>query len=306
MKKIYVAGHTGMVGSAIVRKLERIGKFEIVTRTRQQLDLLNQSDVHHFLRSERPDYLFIAAAKVGGIHANNSLRCDFIYENLTIQNNLIYGAFKAGLEQLCFLGSSCIYPRDCPQPIKESYLLDGPLEKSNEPYAVAKIAGLKLCEALNAQHGTKYLTLMPTNLYGPNDNYDLLNSHFLPALIKKAHSAKENGENSLEVWGTGTPRRELLYVDDLADACVYFMEKVETEYMLNIGTGEDHTIREIAERVMSMVGLEGEIVFDTKKPDGTPRKLLDVSLANKNGWRHKTNIEDGFVETYADFVSKKL
>jgi GDP-L-fucose synthase len=273
--KIYVAGHRGMVGSAIVRNLESKGYRNILTRTHLELDLLNQQAVFEFLTVEKPDYLFLAAAKVGGIHANNTYRGQFIYENLAIETNLIHGAHLAEIQRLCFLGSSCIYPRDCPQPIKEEYMLTGPLEPTNEPYAIAKIAGIKLCEAYNQQYGRQYVSAMPTNLYGPNDSYDLANSHVLPALLRKVHEAKARGDKDLVVWGTGTPKREFLYVDDMADACIYMMENNINDGIFNVGTGQDVTIRELAETVMQVVGFEGEIVFDISKPDGTMRKLLN-------------------------------
>ena len=297
--KIYVAGHRGMVGSAIVRQLEAKGYTNIVTRTREQLDLLDQKAVFAFLAEEQPDYIFIAAAKVGGIQANNNYRADFIYQNLVIEANLIHGAHIAGVQRLCFLGSSCIYPRDCAQPIKEEYLLTGPLEPTNEPYAIAKIAGIKLCESYNAQYGRQYESAMPTNLYGPNDNYDLANSHVLPALIRKAHEAKLAGSQDLVIWGSGTPRREFLYVDDMADACVFLMENNINQGIYNVGTGTDVTIRELAEAVMSVVGFEGGIVFDQTKPDGTPRKLLDVSRLKKLGWQAKTPLIEGIGRAYA-------
>jgi GDP-L-fucose synthase len=297
--KIYVAGHRGMVGSAIERQLEAKGYNNIVTRTHEQLDLLNQKAVFAFLAEEQPDYIFIAAAKVGGIQANNTYRADFIYQNLVIEANLIHGAHLAGVQRLCFLGSSCIYPRDCSQPIKEEYLLTGPLEPTNEPYAIAKIAGIKLCESYNAQYGRQYVSAMPTNLYGPNDNYDLANSHVLPALIRKAHEAKFAGSQDLVIWGSGTPRREFLYVDDMADACVFLMENNINQGIYNVGTGTDVTIRELAETVMSVVGFEGGIVFDHTKPDGTPRKLLDVSRLKTLGWQAKTPLIEGIALAYA-------
>jgi GDP-L-fucose synthase len=296
--KIYVAGHRGMVGSAIVRQLKAKGYSNIVVRTHQELDLLNQADVFAFLAQEQPDYIFIAAAKVGGIHANNTYRADFIYQNLVIESNLIHGAHLANIQRLCFLGSSCIYPRDCAQPIKEEYLLTGPLEATNEPYAIAKIAGIKLCENYNRQYGRQYVSAMPTNLYGPNDNYDLENSHVLPALLRKAHEAKQRGDSSLTIWGTGTPMREFLYVDDMAGACVFMMENHINEGLFNVGTGHDVTIRELAETVMSVVDFKGEIVFDTSKPDGTPRKLLDVSRLKSLGWQAKTSLIDGIALAY--------
>ena len=274
--KIYVAGHQGMVGSALVRTLKSKGYTNIVHRSRSELDLLDQQAVRTFLKNEQPVYIFIAAAKVGGIHANNSYRADFIYENLMIEANLIQGAYYAGVRRLCFLGSSCIYPRNCQQPIKEEYLLTGPLEPTNEPYAIAKIAGIKLCENYNRQYGTQYISVMPTNLFGPNDNYDLNNSHVLPALIRKTHEAKLCGDKKLVVWGSGKPMREFLYVDDMADACVFLMINGIGEGLFNLGTGKDVTIRELAETVMDVVGFNGEMVFDAEKPDGTPRKLLNV------------------------------
>ena len=297
--KIYVAGHRGMVGSAIVRHLEAKGYTNIVTRTHEQLDLLDQKAVFAFLAETQPDYLFIAAAKVGGIQANNTYRADFIYQNLVIEANLIHGAHLAGVQRLCFLGSSCIYPRDCAQPIKEEYLLTGPLEPTNEPYAIAKIAGIKLCESYNAQYGRQYVSAMPTNLYGPNDNYDLANSHVLPALIRKAHEAKQAGSHDLVIWGSGTPKREFLYVDDMADACVFLMENNIHQGIYNVGTGTDVTIRELAHVVMEVVGFEGGIVFDQTKPDGTPRKLLDVSRLKTLGWQAKTPLKTGIQLAYA-------
>jgi len=304
--KIYVAGHRGMVGSAIVRRLQSGGYTNLLTRTRQQLDLLDQQSVREFLKVEKPDYIFLAAAKVGGIHANNTYRTDFIYQNLQIQNNIIFGALEAGIKDLCFLGSSCIYPSNCPQPIKEDYLLTGPLEQTNEPYAIAKIAGIKLCESCNRQHGTRYVSVMPTNLYGPNDNYDLANSHVLPATIRKAHEAKLRGDSEYIVWGTGNPRREFLYVDDMADACVFLMEHGIHSGLYNVGTGTDVTIRELAEIVMDVVGFQGKMTFDTTKPDGTLRKLLDVSRMETLGWTHKVNLKAGVQLTYEAFRSLSL
>ncbi|SBT09445.1 bifunctional GDP-fucose synthetase: GDP-4-dehydro-6-deoxy-D-mannose epimerase and GDP-4-dehydro-6-L-deoxygalactose reductase [Candidatus Propionivibrio aalborgensis] len=300
-KKIYIAGHRGMVGSAIVRRLHAAGYTNLVTRTHQELDLLDQRAVFDFLQTEKHDYIFVAAAKVGGIQANNTYRADFIYQNLTIQNNIIWGALKAGIKNLCFLGSSCIYPRDCPQPINEEYLLTGPLEQTNEPYAIAKIAGIKLCESMNRQYGTRFVSIMPTNLYGPNDNYDLANSHVLPALICKAHTAKLRGDAEYVVWGTGSPRREFLFVDDLADACVFLMEHEIGDALYNVGCGHDVTIHELAKIVKDVVGFNGKIVFDSSKPDGTPRKLLDVSRMAELGWQARTPLREGIAKAYSSF-----
>ncbi len=301
--KIFIAGHRGMVGSAIVRRLQSAGYTNLLTRTRQELDLLDQRATFDFLHAEKPDYIFIAAARVGGINANNTYRADFIYENLTVQNNIIHGALKAGVKDLCFLGSSCIYPRECPQPIKEDYLLTGPLEPTNEPYAIAKIAGINLCESCNRQYGTRYVSVMPTNLYGPNDNYDLANSHVLPALIRKAHEAKQRGDTEYVVWGTGAPKREFLYVDDMADACVFLMEHNVHDGIYNLGTGVDVTIRELAETVTDVIGFTGKIIFDSGKPDGTPRKLLDVSRMTQLGWQAKTTLRDGIARAYAAYLT---
>jgi GDP-L-fucose synthase len=296
--KIYIAGHNGMVGSAIARSLTAEGYNNIVTRSKLELNLLDQAAVFSFLEQEKPDYIFLAAAKVGGIHANNTYRADFIYQNLVIEANLIQGAHQAGVDRLCFLGSSCIYPRDCPQPIKEEYLLTGPLEPTNEPYAIAKIAGIKLCESYNRQYGRQYVSAMPTNLYGPNDNYDLENSHVLPALLRKAHVAKGRGDHEFVIWGTGTPMREFLYVDDMADACVFLMENNITQGLFNVGTGTDVTIHELAELVMEVVDFKGKLVFDTTKPDGTPRKLLDVSRLGALGWKASVSLLDGIKLAY--------
>lgn len=296
--KIYVAGHRGMVGSAIVRRLSHAGFTNVITRTHNELDLTNQLAVNEFMLSEKPDYIFLAAAKVGGIHANNTLRAEFIYQNLMIEMNVIHAAWGAGIKRLLFLGSSCIYPRDCLQPIKEEYLLTGPLEQTNEPYAIAKIAGIKLCESYNQQYGTQYVSVMPTNLYGPNDNYDLNNSHVLPALIRKVHEAKRSGDKKLVVWGSGKPMREFLYVDDMADACVFLMESDIKEGLFNVGTGKDITIRELAEEIMDVVGFEGDIVFDSTKPDGTPRKLLNVDLMKQHGWEATTSLKEGITKIY--------
>jgi GDP-L-fucose synthase len=288
-----------MVGSAILRNLEAKGYSNILTRTSQELDLLDQNLVFSFLQEEKPDYIFLAAAKVGGIHANNTYRADFIYQNLAIESNLIHGAHLAGVKRLCFLGSSCIYPRDCPQPIKEEYLLTGPLEQTNEPYAIAKIAGIKLCESYNQQYGHQFVSVMPTNLYGPNDNYDLDNSHVLPALLRKAHEGKVRGDSDLVIWGTGTPKREFLYVDDMAAACVFLMENNIIEGLFNVGMGVDVSIRELAQTIMDVVGFKGGVVFDATKPDGTPRKLLDVSRLKEIRWQSEVSLKEGIALTYA-------
>lgn len=302
--RIYVAGHRGMVGSAIVRCLQHAGYTNVVTRTHVELDLINQQAVTDFFATEKPDYVFMAAAKVGGIHANDIYRADFIYQNLMIEANVVSAAHKAGVMRMLFLGSSCIYPRNCPQPIREDYLLTGVLEQTNEPYAIAKIAGVKLCESFNRQYGTQYVSAMPTNLYGPNDNYDLNNSHVVPALIRKAHEAKLRGDKELVVWGSGTPMREFLYVDDMAEACVFIMERDVQEGLFNIGLGEDVTIRELADIVRDIVGFEGQIVYDASKPDGTPRKLLDVDRMKQLGWTAKTSLRDGIAKAYADFRAR--
>jgi GDP-L-fucose synthase len=295
---IVVAGARGMVGSALVRRLVRSGYSNVLAPARSELDLLDGTAVHEYLVEHQPRFMFIAAAKVGGIHANNSYRAQFLYENLMIQNHLIHAAHLAGVQRLMFLGSSCIYPKLAPQPIREEYLLNGLLEPTNEPYAIAKIAGIKMCESYNSQYGRQYVSVMPTNLYGPNDNYDLQNSHVLPALIRKAHEAKITDAPELVVWGTGTPRREFLYVDDLAHACVFLMASGYEGSLLNIGTGSDVTIAELAELVASVVGYEGRIVFDASKPDGTPRKLLDVSRLNALGWRATTELPAGILRAY--------
>jgi len=293
-----------MVGSALVRRLRDGGYDHLLLRTRAELDLLDQRAVAEFMAIERPDYVFVAAAKVGGIQANDTLRADFLYQNLLIESNVIGSAHAAGVERLMFLGSSCIYPRDCPQPIKEEYLLTGPLERTNEPYAVAKIAGLKLCEAFAAQYGRRYMSVMPTNLYGPEDNYDLATSHVLPALIRKAHEAKTRELDEIVVWGSGTPRREFLYVDDLADACVFLMERGDAAPpLLNIGTGSDLTIAELADLVIEVVGYRGRVSYDRTKPDGTPRKLLDVGRLRALGWRARTSLRDGIAKAYSAFAS---
>lgn len=302
--KVFVAGHRGMVGAALVRRLQAAGYTRILKRSRSELDLLDQHQVLAFLQQERPDYIFLAAAKVGGILANDTYPAEFIYQNLMIEANLIHAAHRAGVQHLCFLGSSCIYPRDCPQPIREEYLLTGPLEPTNEPYAIAKIAGIKLCESYNRQYGRCYVSVMPTNLYGPNDNYDPANSHVLPALIRKAHEAKLRGDACLNVWGTGTPRREFLYVDDLADACVHLMEAEVGDGVYNVGIGTDVTIRELAEIVAEVVGFSGNLDFDRSKPDGTPRKLLDVSRMRDLGWQAKVGLKEGIKRAYDDFRTR--
>jgi GDP-L-fucose synthase len=297
--KIFVTGHRGMAGNALVRRLEAGGYRTLLTRTHAELDLTDQRAVHAFLAEQRPDYVFIAAARVGGIQANNEYRAEFLYQNLMIEANLIHGAHLAGVQRLMFLASSCIYPRDAAQPITEDALLTGPLEQTNEPYAVAKIAGVKLAESYKRQYGRQYVSVMPTNLYGPNDNYDLATSHVLPALIRKAHEAKQRGDPELVVWGSGTPRREFLYVDDLADACVHLMDRDYDGPLVNIGCGQDVTIRGLAETVMDVVGCRAKITFDTSKPDGTPRKLLDVSRLTALGWEARTPLREGIARAYA-------
>ncbi|MCA0446516.1 MAG: GDP-L-fucose synthase [Bacteroidetes bacterium] len=291
--KIFVAGHRGLVGSAITRRLKKAGYENLLLRTRLEVDLTDFRQVLHLFEIERPEYVFLAAAKVGGIQANNIYRADFILENLKIQNNVIESAWKTGVKKLMFLGSSCIYPKMAPQPLKEEYLLTGVLEPTNEPYAIAKIAGIKTCESFNRQYGTNYISVMPTNLYGPNDNFDLNNSHVLPALIRKFVTAKEAGADSVVIWGTGSPRREFLYADDMADACVFLMENYSGDQFVNIGTGEDVTIKELAETIKAITGFNGDLVFDSSKPDGTPRKLLDVSKLRSMGWSHQTSLESG-------------
>ena len=299
--KIYVAGHNGMVGSAIVRKLKSLGFTNFLLRTSKELDLRNQTEVFDFLQTEKPDYVFLAAAKVGGIVANNTYRGQFLYENLQIQNNVIHGSYLAGVKKLMFLGSSCIYPKLAPQPLKEDYILTGLLEPTNEPYAIAKIAGIKMCEAYRDQYGCNYISVMPTNLYGPNDNYDLNNSHVLPAMIRKFHEAKLENKPSVELWGTGSPMREFLHANDLAEACVYLMENYNDSTLVNIGTGVDVTIKELAETIKTEVGYEGEIVWNTEKPDGTPRKLMDVSKLNGLGWKHSIDLKDGIAMVYNEY-----
>lgn len=302
--KIYVAGHRGMVGSALVRRLESEGYQNIIVRTSRELDLRNQQAVADFFAAEKPAYVFLAAAKVGGIMANNIYRADFLYENLQIQNNVIHSAHVEGVEKLMFLGSSCIYPKLAPQPLQEDSLLTGPLEYTNEPYAIAKIAGIKMCESYRKQYGRNYISVMPTNLYGPNDNYDLNNSHVLPAMIRKFHEAKVENKPFVELWGTGSPLREFLHADDLADACVYLMKNYDGEQFVNIGVGEDITIKNLAELIKATVGYEGELRWNTDKPDGTPRKLMDVSKLHSMGWKHRYDLEEGIRITYQDFLQK--
>jgi GDP-L-fucose synthase len=304
--KIYVAGHRGMVGSAIVRKLESEGFNNIVTRTSKELDLRDQIATETFLRSEKPTYVFLAAAKVGGIIANNTYRADFLYENLQIQNNIIHGSYLIGVKKLMFLGSSCIYPKMAPQPLKEEYLLTGHLEPTNEPYAIAKIAGIKMCEAYRAQYGCNFISVMPTNLYGPNDNYDLQNSHVFPAMIRKFHEAKETGDTTVHLWGTGKPMREFLHADDLADACFYLMQNYDGETLVNIGTGVDVTINELAETIQETINFQGKIHWNTDKPDGTPRKLMDVSKLHGLGWKHSIDLKEGIKMVYENFKNNAV
>lgn len=301
--KIYVAGHRGLVGSAIVRKLLAEGYENLLFRTKAELNLLCQSAVEAFFEREKPEHVFLAAAKVGGILANKMEKADFIYENLQIQNNIVHSAWKNGVTKLLFLGSSCIYPKMCVQPIKEEYLMTGPLEETNDAYALAKIAGIKMCQSYNAQYGTNFISVMPTNLYGPNDNFDLESSHVLPAMIRKFHEAKLAGAPQVTLWGTGTPRREFLHVDDLAAAIVYLMQTYDGSEIVNIGTGEDVTIKELAELVRKEVGYEGEIAWDTTKPDGTPRKWLDVSKLHALGWKHGIALQEGIRGTYSWFIN---
>jgi GDP-L-fucose synthase len=301
--KIYIAGHRGMVGSAIHRKLQKEGFTNIVTRVSAELDLRNQNDVAQFFEQEKPDYVFLAAAKVGGIIANNTYRADFLYENLQIQNNVIHSSYLNGVKKLMFLGSSCIYPKLAPQPLKEEYLLTGLLEPTNEPYAIAKIAGIKMCDAYRAQYGCNYISVMPTNLYGYNDNYHPQNSHVLPALIRRFHEAKIENKPDVTIWGTGSPKREFLFADDLAEACYYLMQNYDEEGLVNIGTGEDISIKDLAILIKDIIGYQGEIKFDSSKPDGTPRKLMDVSKLHSKGWKHTIELEDGIKLAYQDFLS---
>jgi GDP-L-fucose synthase len=302
--KIYIPGHRGLVGSAIVRRLQRAGFTNLLTRTSAELDLRDQRAVADFFAAEKPDYVFLAAAKVGGILANNTYPAEFIYDNLAIQLNVIHQSYLNGVKKLLFLGSSCIYPKFAPQPMREEYLLDGKLEPTNEPYAIAKIAGIKMCQSYNRQYGTRYISVMPTNLYGPNDNFDLQNSHVLPALIRKFHEAKEKGQPYVEVWGSGTPRREFLHADDLADACLFLMQTYDDSEIVNIGVGEDISIAELAELIREVVGYEGELRFDRSKPDGTPRKLLDVSRLHSLGWQAAIPLREGIEQTYRWYVTQ--
>lgn len=303
--KIYIAGHNGMVGSSIVRKLEQEGFVNLITRSSKELNLINQADVLAFFEENKPDYVFLAAAKVGGIQANNTYKGDFLYDNLMIQTNVIHAAHSHGVKKLLFLGSSCIYPKFAQQPISEDSLLTGTLEPTNEPYAIAKIAGIKLCDAYRDQYGANFISAMPTNLYGPNDNYDLSSSHVLPAMIRKFHEAKNNGGKEVVVWGTGKPMREFLYVDDLAEACYFLMENYNEPGAINVGTGSDITIADLARLVKKIVEFEGEIVFDTSKPDGTPKKQLDVSRINRLGWKATTELEAGIRKAYSSFLDQE-
>jgi len=302
--KIYVAGHKGLVGSAIIRKLKQKGYKNIIFRSKKQLDLRNQKKVHNFLKKNKPDFIFIAAAKVGGIYSNDKYRAEFIFNNLSIQTNLINSAYLCGIKNLIFLGSSCVYPKNCKQPIQESYLLTGELEKTNDAYAIAKIAGIKMCESYNIQYKTNYKCLMPTNTFGPNDNYNALNSHFFPALIKKAHDLKLNNKKEFTLWGNGLAKREVIYVDDLADACIFFMKKKFSETVLNIGTGKDFPVKRYAKMIINQVIPKNKIKikYDLSKPNGTPRKVLDIKLANKYGWKSKTNLNAAITKTYKSFL----
>ncbi len=302
--KIYIAGHRGMVGSAIARQLKTNGFNNIIGKTSDELDLKNQNGVSNFFATEKPDYVFLAAAKVGGIVANNTYRADFIYENLQIQNNVIHNAFVSGVKKLMFLGSSCIYPKLAPQPLKEEYLLTGLLEETNEPYAIAKIAGIKMCDAYRTQYGCNFISVMPTNLYGPNDNYDLQNSHVLPALIRKLHEAKKNKNKTVAIWGTGLPKREFLHADDMANACIFLMQNYNEAGLVNIGTGIDISIKDLALLIKDIVGFTGELIFDSTKPDGTPRKLMNVSKLQNMGWKHHFSLEEGIKEVYYNHFEK--
>ena len=306
--KIYVSGHKGLVGSAIVRQLKSRGYKNVIYKTRKELDLTNQNKVLVFLKKTKPDFIFLAAAKVGGIYSNNKYKADYIYENLSIQTNIIHSAYLCGIKNLIFLGSSCVYPRNCKQPIKEKYLLTGKLEKTNDAYAIAKIAGIKMCESYNLQHDTNYKCLMPTNTFGPNDNYDTFNSHFLPALIKKIYEIKKYNKSEIKLWGNGLAKREIIYVDDIADACLFFMKKKTADYLINIGTGKDYTIRQYVQKLLKILipNKKVKIKYDLSKPNGTPKKVLDISLAKKYGWKPKSNFKKAIKLTYKDFVEKKI
>tara|TARA_X000000950_G_scaffold279157_1_gene371293 strand:+ start:1519 stop:2457 length:939 start_codon:yes stop_codon:yes gene_type:complete len=306
--KIYVSGHKGLVGSAIVRQLKSRGYKNVIYKTRKELDLTNQNKVLVFLKKTKPDFIFLAAAKVGGIYSNNKYKADYIYENLSIQTNIIHSAYLCGIKNLIFLGSSCVYPRNCKQPIKEKYLLTGKLEKTNDAYAIAKIAGIKMCESYNLQHDTNYKCLMPTNTFGPNDNYDTFNSHFLPALIKKIYEIKKYNKSEIKLWGNGLAKREIIYVDDIADACLFFMKKKTGDYLINIGTGKDYTIRQYVQKLLKILipNKKVKIKYDLSKPNGTPKKVLDISLAKKYGWKPKSNFKKAIKLTYKDFVEKKI
>ena len=304
--KIYIAGHAGLVGSSILRKLKDKGYKNLIYKSRKQLDLKDKKKVFNFLKKERPDFIFIAAAKVGGIYSNNRFKADFIYDNLSIQTNLIHSAYLCGIKNLIFLGSSCVYPRDCKQPIKEKYLLTGELEKTNDAYAIAKIAGIKTCESFNQQYKTNYKCLMPTNTFGPNDNYDVMNSHFLPALIKKCDQIRVKNKKELILWGNGKAKREVIYVDDIADACIFFMNKKTKDTIINIGTGKDFTIKEYAKKILNLILPNKKILikYDYSKPNGTPRKVLDISLAKKYGWKPKITLDDAIFRTYQSYLNK--
>ncbi len=304
--KIYIAGHKGMVGSALLRKLQKEGFTNIVCRTSQELDLISQSAVRDFFLKEKPEYVFLAAARVGGIHANNTYRAEFIYSNLMVQNNVIHASYENKVKKLLFLGSSCIYPKLAPQPLKEEYLLTGLLEHTNEPYAIAKIAGIKMCDAYRSQYGCNFISVMPTNLFGPNDNYDLNTSHVLPALLRKFHEGKRDGKPFVELWGSGSPKRELLHVDDCAEACFFLMEKYNEAGHVNVGMGEDISIKDLALLIKKIVGYEGEMKFDPSKPDGTPRKLMDVSKINSLGWKHRIGLEEGIKMVYEEVKAKNF
>ena len=305
--KIYVSGHKGLVGSAIVRKLKKEGYKNIICKSRKDLDLTNQTKVYDFLKKTRPKFIFLAAAKVGGIYSNNKYKADFIYENLTIQTNIIHAAHLCGIKDLIFLGSSCVYPRNCKQPIKEEYLLSGKLEQTNDAYAIAKIAGIKMCESYNLQYNKNYKCIMPTNTFGPNDNYDPLNSHFLPAIIRKIHNVKIQKKREIKIWGNGSAKRELIYVDDIADACIFFMKNKIKENVINIGTGKDYTIKQYVKMILNILipNKKIKIKYDLTKPNGTPKKVLDISLAKKYGWKPKSKFNQAVMSTYKDFLGKK-